>query len=430
MNRSVYKALRACASPFVNAYSLLAGAHALNIMEKTMKRQRKAGPIRVVFLAQYLQAWNKIDPVYQAMLDSPSFEPYIVCVPLNIKAHRLQGATSGGNEIYDYYCSHGYEAINSLDADGRWFDIQKLNPDYVFHSRPYNSFMPKQYTSGTIAKYAQVCSIMYGASWTDNFADVAYNDNYFRYVSLYFAEDAWSAGTFEKRFKKGVSRGLQKSVTVGMPVLENIVSLESRSTGAWDNLRDGVRVMWTPRWSTDEEIGGSHFLEYKDWFFSYAERHPEMSFVFRPHPLMFDNFIATGQMSREEVDTFKKRCKDLENTYLDEQMEYLDTLYSSDMLVMDNSSIVLEAFFFGKPIIYCPHEGANVIPDYEPMAGTFYEAYSSDEVGRCIEHAVCESADVANRRCAVIDAMSERMVWGATRRVLDALEQNVAVTQA
>ena len=425
MNRSVYKALRACASPFANAYSSLAGAHALNVMEKTMKRQRKAGPIRVVFLAQYLQAWNKINPVYQAMQDSPSFAPLIVCVPLNIKAHKLQDASCERNEIYDYYRSHGYEAINALNPDGNWFDIRELDPDYVFHSRPYNTFMPGQYTSGAIARYAQVCSIMYGASWTDNFADVAYNDDYFRYVSLYFAEDEWSAAVFEERFKKGVERGLQKSVTVGMPVLEDIMSLENRSAGAWNNLGDGTRIMWTPRWSTDEGIGGSHFLEYKDWFLSYAERHPEMSFVFRPHPLMFDNFVNTGQMSQEEVDAFKRRCGDLANTHLDEQMDYLDTLYSSDILVMDNSSIVLEAFFFDKPIIYCPHEEANVIPDYKAMASTFYEARSTDELERCIESAADEGASVSNRRRAVIDDMSERMVWGATRRILAALEQGV-----
>ena len=151
MRGLIYRCVRMCAQPILGAYSAIASSHALEVMEKRKENLRQPGPIRVVFLAQYPQAWNKIDPVYQAMLDSLSFEPYIVCVPLNIKAHRLQGATSGGNEIYDYYCSHGYEAINSLDADGRWFDIQKLNPDYVFHSRPYNSFMPKQYTSGTIA---------------------------------------------------------------------------------------------------------------------------------------------------------------------------------------------------------------------------------------------------------------------------------------
>lgn len=37
--------------------------------------------------------------------------------------------------------------LSMLDGQGEWLDLKQLNPDYVFHSRPYNNFMPKPYTS-------------------------------------------------------------------------------------------------------------------------------------------------------------------------------------------------------------------------------------------------------------------------------------------
>ena len=426
MSGSFRRAARRCLDPLLSIALGIASGRALRAMREVADRPRCPGPIRVVFLVQYLPAWNKIEPVHRAMLASEEFEPVIVCVPNDVRSRRGKHLDPRANETYAHLVSEGYEVINAVTEEGEWADLRVFNPDFVFHGRPYNNFMPACYRSGHVASYAQIGSMMYGASWTDNYVDVAFNGDYFKDVSIYFAEDGWNAQVFEDKFDKGVAQGLQEAVFAGSPVLEGLYARKAASDGAWEHFSaGGQRVLWTPRWSTDKRIGGSHFLEYRKWFRNYAERHPERSFIVRPHPLMFGNFVQTGEMSQVEVDDFRAWCAKTANVHLDESPEYLDTLAAADVLVMDTSSIVLEAFFTGNPIVYCVPDGIGVVPDYQPMADTFYEARSAEEVESALERLVQEDpAAIRSRHDAMIQ-LADKLAVGSTDRVLEGLKRRL-----
>lgn len=426
MSGSFRRVARKCLDPLLGVALGIASGRALSAMRAVADCPRRQGPVRVVLLVQYLPAWNKIEPVYRAMLASEEFDPIIVCVPDDVHPRHGQQLDPAANEAYAHLVSEGYEAVNAVTEEGEWVDLRVFSPDFVFHGRPYNNFMPSCYRSGRVASYAQIGCIMYGASWTDNYVHVAFNGDYFKDVSVYFAEDEWNARVFEDKFCRGVAEGLQEAVFVGSPVLEGLYARKVTSDGAWGQFgTGGQRVLWTPRWSTDERIGGSHFLEYREWFRSYVQRYPERSFIVRPHPLMFDNFVHTGEMSQAEVDDFRAWCEKTANVYLDESPEYLDTLAAADVLVMDTSSIVLEAFFTGRPIVYCAPDGVGVVPDYQPMADTFYEARSAEEVESALELLTQEDpAAIQARRDAMVQ-LAGKLVVGSTNRVLEGLKRRL-----
>lgn len=75
--------------------------------------------------------------------------------------------------------------------------------------------------------------------------------------------------------------------------------------------------------------------------------------MFRPHPQAFLNWVATGELSENELAQYKEAFNELPNAKIDDTKEYLTTFYSSDCMVTDISSIVAEYFLTGKPIIYC-----------------------------------------------------------------------------
>ena len=52
------------------------------LASKTYQNNEK---IRVVFLCQYVQAWNKLKPVYERMRTDERYEAMIVAVPYDIK---------------------------------------------------------------------------------------------------------------------------------------------------------------------------------------------------------------------------------------------------------------------------------------------------------------------------------------------------------
>ena len=274
-----------------------------NNIKRVSEKIKEGKALKVVFLIQYIPAWNKLEPIYLRMKEDDRYEPVIVCVPLNIQNNTYLG--KGENDTYEYFKEHGFDAVNALQEDGRWLDLKSLEPDYLFHSRPYNNYMPLEYTSTEIKKYALLCNVLYGQSMILDIMGVAINTDYFRDVYMYFASDKSEVSYYQERFAYCFKKGLQRCFPYGaMGMTQMLESLREKNPSEFRKT-----ILWTPRWSTDPEIGGSNFFRYKDVLLDFASKHKDIKLILRPHPLMFDNFINTGEMSREEADAFKKLCE-------------------------------------------------------------------------------------------------------------------------
>lgn len=346
-----------------------------NYISKNKKRVQKKIDnkeiLNIIFIVQYVPGWNKLEPIYSKMKNDERFNPIIICVPLNIQDHKLMD--NNGNDTYEYFIKHGYEAINALRADGSWYDLKQLNPDYVFHSRPYNHFMPECYTSRQIVKYALICNVLYGLSLTKNVEPVLLNKDYFRDCFCYYALDVNEKNYYEKRFFLGIKFGIQKCFDYGGIGIEQMLLAKVKKRQNEFN----KTIIWTPRWSTDDKIGGSNFFNYKNTILKLVKLHKDCLFVFRPHPLMFSNFVSTGEMSEVEVKEFKQFCRETANVVLDETKEYYETFWQSDFLITDGSAIVPEYFSTGKPIMFCQSKISEANTDfYNDIISRCYEVYN------------------------------------------------------
>lgn len=392
MNKEKLKRIKVLYYPYKAVKKVIAGTIyfiqyiiSLFYISKNKKRVKKKidnnEVLNVVFVVQYIPGWNKLEPVYSKMQMDQRFNPFIVCVPLNIQNHELMD--ENGNDTYRYFVDHGYKAINALLDDGSWFDLKQLKPDYLFHSRPYNHFMPKCYTSGRIVKYALICNILYGASVTKDMQSVTLNKNYYRDVSCFFSVDKNEKEVYKKRFFTGFLLNITKCYPYGAIGLEQMLIAKSEK-----KLSDFKKtIIWTPRWSTDPLVGGSNFFNYQQILLDIAKDNPNVLFIFRPHPLMFDNFIKTGEMTKQEVAQFKEYCDKEKNIRIDESKEYADTFWSSDFLITDVSSIVPEYFVTQKPIIYC-HSNINFhyTESSQEMINSCYEVRNCNELREAIYH--------------------------------------------
>lgn len=336
---------------------------------KRVKKKIANGEVlNVVFIIQYIPGWNKLEPIYKKMLDDDRFNPIIVCVPLNIQNHILMD--DNGNDTYQYFIEHGYKALDALLDDGSWFDLNKLEPDYLFHSRPYNAFMPRIYTSSKIVKYALICNVLYGPNLTENGQNVTLDRDYFKDVFCYFSFEKTDKNFYEKRFALGIKMNIQYCRPYGAIGIEEILISQSDEK----NMLFDKTVIWTPRWSTDQYIGGSNFFKYKDDIKKLTEQYPNILFIIRPHPLMFGNFLKTGEMTDDEVQEYKNWCNRANNVFLDEAKEYTKTFWYSNLLITDGSAIVAEYFVTGKPILFC-HSTASLK----------YAKYAQDLISTCYE---------------------------------------------
>lgn len=367
--KKIYKKFRYYVSYIVSLFYI-------KINKKRVKKKIKYGEkLTVLFIIQYIPSWNKLEPLYSKMQNDDRFNPIIICVPLNIQSNVLLN-DDFHNDTYEYFINHNYECVNSLCENGDWVDLRSFHPDYVFHSRPYNHFMPRCYTSKKIKKYALICNVLYGVNTTKNCHNVTLNTGYFKDTFCYFAFDTSEQEFYMKRFKKGIRLQIQQCLPYGAIGLEQMIKAKSEK----HDKKFRKTVLWTPRWSTDPVVGGSNFFKYIKTIKGLVEENQDVHFIIRPHPLMFDNFIKTGELTEEAVSRFKEYCLNATNIDLDEKKEYSDTFWESDILITDPSGIVPEYFVTNKPIIFCNSDIFTYTTSMEKIIESIYQAFNEDDI--------------------------------------------------
>lgn len=292
------------------------------------------------------QLWNKISDVYYEMQQDSRIEVYILVVP------DVSVAQENQEESIRFFKGIKGKIINAKTGNG-WFSISNINPDYVFYQRPYDAYLPEEYRSFCVAAYARVCYIPYSYACTKPVEYSCYNQDFFANVYMFFAENRYAKKLVIEREKEMYAKKLKKAYYLGYPALDSIRKSEGKRSHFWNEDTQKYKILWCPRWTTDVNLGASNFFEYKDFFIEWVNKRKNTSVVFRPHPMMFSNFEKTGEMSAEEAKQYLSNYMGHERLMYDNHAEYYTTLWNSDVLVADLTTVIIEYFVVRKPIVYC-----------------------------------------------------------------------------
>lgn len=309
-------------------------------ISKVRCKKRHPGKIRVGFIVQMAEIWDKQEPVYREMSLRDDMEVVMLVVPpYDFKNKKLT------MDYQDNYFLNTYlEAREAIHPDGKVVNVEDFNLDYVFFPRPYDIYLPKALRSTTLVKKMKCCYIPYGFTETDAFNELASDPSFFRNIYVSFMDFGYMCDILCAKYRRTVKAGLRHFENLGYPSLEPY--LKMRGEGMPQTL------MWTPRWTYDEKLGGSHFLEFKDCFLALKKEFSELGLIFRPHPLMFDELVSKGRMTQMEIEHFLSVLDEMGIVY-DVGKPIGEAIKKADILLTDSSSIMIMFFLTGKPIIYC-----------------------------------------------------------------------------
>lgn len=355
--------------------------------------------VNVVFVCHRPAVWESLHSVYDALEKDDLFKVTIVAIPnkkqlpdkgLNHEVYESEGA----EEFWESYgCVNGYNYETH-----EWLDLQSLEPDYVFFQQPYNGTRCNQYKSWVVSKYAKICYLNY-------FSPVSFGKIYeecmpqefMKDLSFYFTQHEQDHQFVLEEYK-GFGHTCTDIIMTGYPRYDNFERYRNASERIWkDKDHTRFRIVWTPRWTTNE--GNCHFFDYKDKFIEFC-RNENVEFVFRPHPQAFLEWNATGELLEEDAKEYRKKYEENMYMHIDESKSYMDMLYSSDCLITDPSSIMYDYFLTGKPIILCTSNGKN--DTVELLNEGLYKANTWEEICYNLELLMCGKDSLIEKRENII----------------------------
>lgn len=293
------------------------------------------GRIKIAFIVQMPEIWDKQRNIYETMRCDSRFDVWLIIVPrYNYETSSL-GEYGYELEFFKNVCDN--KKYICAYGDGEWINIRKNDFQYVFYQRPYNEYLPTKLRSNRVKKVSKICYVPYATPELRN--TVIYPSDFFANIYFGFMEDA-SACQINNRRYPSIKR--ERFVDAGYPVFERCLRKEYSC--------DYRKVLWTPRWSYDPLVGGSHFFEYNNQLTTYEWGNAE--FKIRPHPMMWENFLRTERMTRKEIETIEATWDEL-GIKIDDNEDIVDTFKDTDILISDRSSVIPMFFLTGKPVIYC-----------------------------------------------------------------------------
>ncbi len=363
-------------------------------------KKNKSRNIRVGFIVQIPSVWNKNKVLYEEMQKNKRIEAAIICVP--------DPHDSDSSSTYRWFRQQGYECMdarvgegpwNPVESTGGWINLRFMGLDYLMYGEPYNYCLPVPLKSHETSKYTRVCIATYGAVATKAFLEIR-PDDFYRDVYCCYAQLEEEREYNIRQFAKTHRAGLQRTEFYGTTVFADIFNGRKEGGRQWAFSNNKVRVLWTPRWACEEVTGGSNFFKYKRILFQFAEENSDkVDFLFRPHPLAFDNFVRTGMMTEQEVEAFKNKCRDMENVSLDLEQGYTAAFWGSDFLITDISTIIVEYFITGKPIIFCESATiGNYLEYFKKVLSCCYMVKDETELTKAIKQLIAGNDPLKTKR--------------------------------
>lgn len=340
---------------------------------QSIQNKEKVMPIKVGFIVQMPELWDKRQPVYERMAIDHRFEISLIVVPQYDFEHSILGEYGKEKEYFANLYPNA-TIIWAATDNGDIVDLQSYHFDYIFYERSYEHYLPEKLRCSYVSRFTKTCYIPYA---TPDFAEggvVSYKE-YYRYVYIGFLNSEIRKKTLIDSFTKHAMK-YHRFECLGYPILDECRNLPL-------NPHEKTTIMWTPRWAFTADLGESHFLDYKDNIVEYAKVHPEVRVIQRPHPLMFSNILKNNIMTSDEVDTYKKMCVDHQIEF-DSNMLIEETYKETDILVSDLSSVLWLFFYTGRPIIYCPSD-IEISEDIAELIDLMYVAKDWVEVSSILD---------------------------------------------
>ena len=316
--------------------------------KKALERIRGKKIIKVAFLLIHEAVW-KLESVYMLMEQDPLFDPIIVVCP-----YIRYGKETMLREMeyaYRSFKRNHYNVVRSLNwKTGQWLDVKNIiDPDIVFFTNPHSLTKPDYLVENYLHRLT--CYVPYGFK-NSYLYQAHFNKPMQNLVWKFFIETK-----IHKRLSEKYSRNKgSNAVVTGYPGMDKFLIKAYRPKDVWKIKNSEIkRIIWAPHHTIPQHgatLDYSNFYQYCDYMFFLAEKYKDrIQIAFKPHPLLRPKLSLKEVWGKEKTDNYYERWANLPNGQLCEG-EYIDLFLTSDGMLHDSSSFVIEYLYTEKPVMF------------------------------------------------------------------------------
>ena len=333
--------------------------HQANLAETARRvgaKMKRGEPLRVVFLV-YSTSMFPSRPLFDEMRLDPVFDPRIAIIPdLRWKKEGDDRRRSRDRKELEHSYPENVFLNIERDKRGDWPDVLS-DADISVWNTPYSLSDFHYNPHWSVGRSFLPIHVSYGY-WMSPFGNWIMQCHNLAYFWKAFFENEHNMAEYRIRSRIGGTNG----VCTGYVKMDALPASKPSETGA------RKRVLLCPHHSVYSDGHGasrtSNFLRFADYFMELPRRHPELVFVFRPHPHLFPRLESKTFWGKRRTDEWKARFSEHPNVIWNEGGDYLLEFARADAIVQDCGSFLPEWLYTGKP-------GCFMLRPNEPLEKEF-----------------------------------------------------------
>ncbi len=350
-------------------------------MLKKIRKCYKKRKLRVVFLLSNPSKW-KVQSLYDLMKQSDFFDPLVVATPMDIECQQpIENQRLAMQKVGEFLQGRGIVYDYGIDMQsGRLKSLRKFNPDIIWYTQPWH--IDATQAPMTTSAFALSCYTPY---FVQNYGGLDMD------CLLLLHRELWRHFTLSERWAgefmnaQGVARA-GSVVGSGHPMLDEFYLRRD------EHLKSEC-VIYAPHFSCNIVECFSTFLKNGREILELAKSHPEINWVFKPHPTLRFTLENHCGWTKSEIDAYYSEWEKIATPCYDGN--YVSLFKQSCAMITDCASFLVEYACTGNPIIHLISSNAKYQP--HPIAaklfGSYYQARNWDEFTNHFEEVVLKKND-------------------------------------
>ena len=360
------------------------------ICERIAQKAKNGEKIRVLFLV-FHQTFFPSKPLFNAMTKDNMFDPHIAVIP-DRRWGGIEYQVSEMAECEEALLKEGilsqYLILPERDELDRWPDICS-EQDIVCYNTPYYLTSYRYEPRYSVGRSFLPIMVNYG------FYRSRYDD---KLVSLDSYSYLWKAffeceDSMQQYREHSAAEGRNGDV-VGYIKMDPLASVH---TEKHDRKRIFVALHHSVEGGINHDLELGNFVRYSDYFLSLPDRYPDIDFVFRPHPHLFQVLLRKNLWSQKEVDDYSFKLSSKPNVIWSSGEDYFKEFAESDGCIQDCGSYLVEYLYTGKPCCYMLKDPSDIEKKFAPLGQKCLEqcyiSYDTNAIDSFIENVILNGKD-------------------------------------